>query len=85
MKGLRAAGYDNLLLQSRSELDLLNSDAVEHFFSENKPEYVFLAAAKVGGIVANNTYRADFLIENDGTEDELLRQVENIWDSLHDN
>lgn len=64
VKGLRAAGYDNLLLRSRSELDLLNSNAVKHFFTENKPEYVFLAAAKVGGIVANNTYRADFLIEN---------------------
>jgi GDP-L-fucose synthase len=64
VKGLTAAGYTNLLLQSRSELDLLNSSAVEHFFLKEKPEYVFLAAAKVGGIVANNTYRADFLIEN---------------------
>jgi len=64
VKGLTAAGYNNLLLQSRSELDLLNSSAVERYFLENKPEYVFLAAAKVGGIVANNTYRADFLLEN---------------------
>jgi len=64
VKGLMAAGYNNLLLQSRSELDLLNSTAVERFFQNEKPEYVFLAAAKVGGIVANNTYRADFLIEN---------------------
>lgn len=64
VKGLTAVGYNNLLLKSRSELDLLNSFAVERFFSENKPEYVFLAAAKVGGIVANNTYRADFLIDN---------------------
>ncbi len=64
VKGLKAAGYSNLLLQSRSELDLLNSSAVERFFQEKKPEYVFLAAAKVGGIVANNTYRADFLVEN---------------------
>ena len=64
VKGLKAAGYHNLLLQSRSELDLLNSSAVEQFFLIEKPEYVFLAAAKVGGIVANNTYRADFLIEN---------------------
>lgn len=64
VKGLTAAGYTNLLLQSRSELDLLNLSAVEQFFLNEKPEYVFLAAAKVGGIVANNTYRADFLIEN---------------------
>lgn len=64
VKGLTAAGYTNLLLQSRSELDLLNLSAVEKFFLNEKPEYVFLAAAKVGGIVANNTYRADFLIEN---------------------
>jgi GDP-L-fucose synthase len=64
VKGLTAAGYTNLLLQSRSELDLLNLSAVERFFINEKPEYVFLAAAKVGGIVANNTYRADFLIEN---------------------
>lgn len=64
VKGLKAAGYTNLLLQSRSDLDLLNSSAVERFFLNEKPEYVFLAAAKVGGIVANNTYRADFLIEN---------------------
>jgi GDP-L-fucose synthase len=64
VKGLMAAGYNNLLLQSRSELDLLNLTAVERFFLNEKPEYVFLAAAKVGGIVANNTYRADFLIEN---------------------
>ena len=64
VKGLTAAGYTNLLLQSRSELDLLNSSAVDRFFLNEKPDYVFLAAAKVGGIVANNTYRADFLIEN---------------------
>lgn len=64
VKGLRAEGYHNLLLRSRSELDLLNSNDVERFFLNEKPEYVFLAAAKVGGIVANNTCRADFLFEN---------------------
>jgi GDP-L-fucose synthase len=64
VKGLRSAGYSNLILKNRSELNLLNSIDVENFFFTDKPDYVFLAAAKVGGIVANNTYRADFLIEN---------------------
>jgi GDP-L-fucose synthase len=64
VKGLESSGYNNILVKSRAELNLLNSDDVEKFFLEQKPEYVFLAAAKVGGIVANNTYRADFLIEN---------------------
>jgi len=64
VKGLRRMGYNNLLLKNRSELDLLNPNSVTNFFQIEKPEYVFLAAAKVGGIVANNTYRADFLLEN---------------------
>jgi GDP-L-fucose synthase len=64
VKGLRRMGYHNLLLKNRSELDLLNPNSVTDFFQIEKPEYVFLAAAKVGGIVANNTYRADFLLEN---------------------
>jgi GDP-L-fucose synthase len=64
VKGLKSAGYYNLILRSRIELNLLNSTEVEQFFLEEKPEFVFLAAAKVGGIVANNTYRADFLFEN---------------------
>ena len=64
LKGLKDRGYTNFILRSRRELDLLNKEDVERFFLSEKPEYVFLAAAKVGGIVANNTYRADFLIEN---------------------
>jgi GDP-L-fucose synthase len=64
VKGLRKKGYGNLVQKKRSELDLLNADAVSDFFQFEKPEFVFLAAAKVGGIVANNTYRADFLLEN---------------------
>jgi GDP-L-fucose synthase len=64
VKGLKSAGYYNLILRSRIELNLLNSTEVEQFFLVEKPEFVFLAAAKVGGIVANNTYRADFLFEN---------------------
>jgi GDP-L-fucose synthase len=57
-------GYTNLLTPIRDELDLLNQKQVLDYFSAHKPEYVFLAAAKVGGILANNTYRADFLFEN---------------------
>ncbi len=61
---LRAEGFDDLLLRSSKELDLRNQVAVNNFFATEKPAYVFLAAAKVGGIVANNTYRADFLYDN---------------------
>jgi GDP-L-fucose synthase len=64
VKGLRAKGYRNLTCRTRHELDLLSLSEVQTFFQNEKPEYVFLAAAKVGGIVANNTYRADFLLEN---------------------
>lgn len=61
---LHSAGYTNLITQTSAQLDLRNQTAVNSFFEDEKPEYVFLAAAKVGGIVANNTYRADFLYEN---------------------
>ena len=57
-------GYDNLILKTRSELNLLNQQEVADFFAIEKPEYVFLAAAKVGGIGANSTYPADFVYEN---------------------
>lgn len=57
-------GYTNIVVRTRQELDLLDQTAVANFFQEEKPEYVFLAAAKVGGIVANKTYPADFLYEN---------------------
>lgn len=57
-------GFNNLLTRTSAELDLRNQQAVADFFEAEKPEYVFLAAAKVGGIIANNTYRADFLYEN---------------------
>jgi GDP-L-fucose synthase len=61
---LEKKGFTNLLFKTSKELDLRNQAAVEGFFAKEKPKYVFLAAAKVGGIVANNTYRADFLYEN---------------------
>jgi GDP-L-fucose synthase len=64
LRKLEQEGYENIILRTSSELDLRNQDAVQRFFKEQKPEYVFLAAAKVGGIVANNTYRADFLYDN---------------------
>ena len=63
-KALEAKGYSNLVYRTSSELDLRNQAAVTAFFEEEKIDYVFLAAAKVGGILANNIYRADFLYEN---------------------
>ena len=63
-KNLIVKGYKNLIGHSSKALDLRNQDAVEHFFRKEKPEYVFLAAAKVGGIMANNTYRGQFIYEN---------------------
>jgi GDP-L-fucose synthase len=64
LRALKSKGYSNFLLRTSSELDLRNQQAVANFFTIEKPDYVFLAAAKVGGIVANNTYRADFIYEN---------------------
>lgn len=64
VRRLRAAGYDNLLTPGREELDLLDARAVHQFLQAERPDYVFVAAARVGGILANNTYRADFLYEN---------------------
>ncbi|WP_454946388.1 GDP-L-fucose synthase family protein [Capnocytophaga granulosa] len=63
-KNLKSKGYTNLIGCTHTELDLRNTEAVNAFFKKEKPEYVFLAAAKVGGIMANNTYRADFIYEN---------------------
>lgn len=61
---LRSQGYTDLILRTRAELDLRNQAAVQHFFKKSRPEFVFLAAAKVGGILANSTYPADFLRDN---------------------
>ena len=63
-KNLKEKGYANLIGKTRQELDLLDQQAIDAFFKKERPEFVFLAAAKVGGIVANNTYRADFIYEN---------------------
>ena len=64
MRNLQSKGYNNIITRTSKELDLRNSQAVSDFFTTEKPEYVFLAAAKVGGIQANNIYRADFIYEN---------------------
>ena len=68
-------GYSNLIVKTRVELDLLNAEAVEEFFSKENPEYVFLAAARVGGIHANNTYPADFLYENLQIQNHVSRML----------
>ncbi|MFY8181059.1 MAG: GDP-L-fucose synthase family protein [Flavobacterium sp.] len=64
LNDLKSKGYTNIITRTSSELNLIDQDKVAAFFESEKPEYVFLAAAKVGGIVANNTYRADFIYEN---------------------
>ena len=64
LRALQARGYNNFVLKNSAELDLRNQQDVANFLANEKPEYVFLAAAKVGGIVANNTFRADFIYEN---------------------
>jgi GDP-L-fucose synthase len=74
IRKLQAEGYHNLVVKTSAELDLRNQAAVEFFFANEKPEFVFLAAAKVGGIMANNTYRADFLYENLMIESNVIHQ-----------
>ena len=64
LENLQNKGYTNIITRTHKELDLTNQKAVEVFFQTEQPEYVFLAAAKVGGIIANNTYRADFIYQN---------------------
>jgi len=72
---LQAKGYKNLLLLDRKHLDLIDQDQVSKFFEKEKPEYVFLAAAKVGGIMANNTYRADFIYENIQIQNNIIHSA----------
>lgn len=68
-------GYNNIITRTSGELDLRNQQAVTDFFAAEKPDYVFLAAAKVGGIVANNTYRADFLYENLAIQNNVIHNA----------
>lgn len=74
VRNLTKRGYKNLVLKTRAELDLLNQKAVADFFAEEKPEYVFLAAARVGGIMANDKYSADFIFENLEVQNNIIRQ-----------
>ncbi len=64
VRRLQADGYHNIVTRTSAEIDLRNQEAVQSFFAAEQPEYVFMSAAKVGGIVANNTYRADFIYDN---------------------
>ena len=78
VRKLNRSGYNNIIVRTSKELDLRNQNEVNDFFQAEKPDHVFLAAAKVGGIVANNTYRADFLYEN-------LMIQSNVIKAAHDN
>ncbi len=75
MKNLQEKGYTNIITRTSTELNLINQQDVAEFFESEKPEYVFLAAAKVGGIVANNTYRADFIYENMMIQSNVIHQA----------
>ena len=74
VKTLNEKGYSNVVTRTHAELDLINSAAVAEFFERERPEYVFLAAAKVGGIVANNTYRGQFIYENLMIQNNVIHQ-----------
>ncbi len=75
VRKLREKGFDNIVYRSSKELDLRDAAAVAGYFAEEKPEFVFLAAAKVGGILANDTYRADFLYDNLMIESNVIFQA----------
>lgn len=75
VRKLTKEGYTNIITRSSAELDLRNQQAVADFFAAEQPAYVFLAAAKVGGIIANNTYRADFLYENLAIQNNVIHQA----------
>lgn len=74
VRKLQALGYSNIITRTSKELDLRNQSAVEIFFASEKPEYVFVASARVGGIHANNTYRAEFLYDNLMIQNNLIHQ-----------
>jgi GDP-L-fucose synthase len=76
VRKLQKEGFDNLLLRTSAELDLRNQQAVQDFMKQEKPDHVFVAAAKVGGILANNTYRADFIYENIMIQSNIIH---NAW------
>ena len=71
-KNLEKRGYTNVIGRTHSELDLLDADAVRRFFDHEQPQYVVLAAAHVGGIMANSRYRADFIFKNLGIQQNII-------------
>ena len=75
IQALKQQGYSNLVVRSSRELDLREQQAVENFFAAEKPDYVFLAAAKVGGIQANNIYRGEFLYDTLMIESNLIHSA----------
>jgi len=75
VKNLRAKGYKQIVCRTHSELDLSSQEAVAHFFAEEKPDYVILAAAKVGGIIANSIYRGEFIYENLMIQNNVIHQA----------
>ncbi len=75
VRKLKKEGFQNLVFRTSSELDLRDQPSVEKFFDAERPEYVFLAAAKVGGIVANSTYRAEFLYDNLMIQNNVIHQA----------
>ena len=72
VRKLRTEGYTNIILRTHGALDLIRQDQVETFFKEEKPDYVFLAAAKVGGIWGNNMYPAQFIYENIAIQSNII-------------
>jgi GDP-L-fucose synthase len=78
VRALRRAGFRNLILRTHKELDLTNQEAVAHLFAEAKPEYVFLAAAKVGGILANQVLPADFIDQNLAIQHNVIKQSHRV-------
>lgn len=75
VRRLQSAGYNNIVTRTSAELDLRNQEAVADFFAAERPEYVFLAAAKVGGILANNKYKAEFLYDNLMIQNNVIHQA----------
>jgi GDP-L-fucose synthase len=75
MRGLKQKGYSNLVTRTHAELDLTNQKATETFFAEEQPAYVILAAAKVGGIYANNIYPAEFIRDNLAIQTNVIHEA----------
>ena len=75
LRRLKAEGFSNVIFREHSELDLMNQQMVQKFFGEEKPDYVFFTAGKVGGVYANNTYRAEFIYENLMMQSNVIHQA----------